>query len=724
MGAIGLVRVTSNRQLAANEAARYTPPVQTENDYTGLAGHIERFWQSAQIAKRPIEQQMLRALRQRTGIYEPDELATIREQGGSEIYMMLTSAKCRAAESWLREILTPDTDKPWGLEPSPMPDLPMSVAQAVIDAVAQMALAAGWDINDARIDEQLLKVKALALQKIRDLSKRIAERHELKIADQFEDGGWHTALSDFIYDLVTFPAAFIKAPILRKRKMRQWVPGPNGVWLPAITEGLRLEYERRSPLDIFPAPAMRHIQRGNLIDRYKYTREDLQSLIGVPGYSKDAIYRVLEQYGNKGYASRAMADVERATLELRRHEEYDHEGTIECLNFWGSCSGEMLEQWNLENGFPLNVEVDPRKEYQIEAWKIARHVIKATINEDPLGQKPYSKASFEEIPGAFWGYGLPDLGRDAQSMCNGAARALANNAAIASGPQVVMYIDRMADGERVTKPYPWKLYQMTSDPQGSNREAVQFYQPNMNVQELLAIYTHFERVFDNVSGFPNYTYGDAKVGGAGRTSSGLAQLMGNVGKGVRRVVVAVDRLVISEIVERTYDYNMEHDPDPTIKGDLRPVARGASALLIKDMAQLRRRELLQATLNPLDAQIIGPKGRAEMLRETIKASDMPVEKILPDDLEMQLNLAGMPPPYQLLGKTGPNASGGPADGVAANGGGTPAAPEVTDVAGQPPQGIEGREATLGYRDGGAIRAPGRYRVSKNEDGSMDVELFE
>jgi len=702
MPAIGLRRVVPNRELAEREERKLSQPDPPQEAYTGIAGHIERFWQEAQIAKRPMEDQMLRALRQRTGIYEPSELGLIREQGGSEIFMMLTSAKCRAAEAWLREILTPDTDKPWGLEPSPMPELPPPVAQAIIQAITEQAMAAGWEIDDRRIDEHLLKIKTLAYQRLKELSKEVAERHELRIADQLADGGWDTALSEFIYDLVTYPAAFIKGPILRKRKVLKWIPSSGGEWLPKVENTLQLDYERRSPFDIFPAPAMRNIQYGNLIDRHRFTREQLQELVGVPGYSRQAIYAVIEQFGAKGYSSRTYHDFERAILELRRHEEYDSEGTIECLNFWGSCSGRMLLDWQFRNGLPVGEKIDPNREYQVEAWKIAGYVIKAQINEDPLGKKPYSKTSFEEIPGAFWGYSLPDLGRDCQGMCNGAARAMANNAAIASGPQVVQYIDRLADGETPSKPYPWKLYQMTSDPQGSNRQAVEFYQPNMNIQELMLIYNHFERVFDNISGFPNYTYGDAKVGGAGRTSSGLAQLMGNVGKGVRRVIKSVDLNVIRPIIGRTYNYNMQFDPDPTIKGDLHPVTSGSAALLVKDMAQLRRRELLQATLNPIDMQIIGVEGRAEMLRETIKAADMPVDKILPDKMTLQLRTAGMPQPHEILGNAGPNAEGGTPDGVA-GAGGTPAGATQTDNAGQPPNGTAIRKATQGFRDGGVVR---------------------
>jgi hypothetical protein len=669
---------------------------------TALSGHIARFWQAAQTAKFPIERQMLRALRQRQGIYEPDDLAMIKESGGSEIFMMLTSAKCRAAESWLREILLPDTDRPWGLEPTPMPDLPPPVQAAIVGAVTQEALAAGWDVSDARIDDRLLKIKTLAFRRMKELSRKIAERHELKIADQFAEGGWEQALSDAIYDLVTFPAAIIKGPFLRNRLERSWVPGPNGVWVTRVTRQLHLEYERRSPFDIFPAPAMRDIQRGNLIDRYRFTREDIQSLRGVPGYSDTALDQVLTDYGMHGYSSWKVHDLERARLELRPSEFYDPEGMIEALNFWGSVPGRLLMEWQYNYKLDLGIKLDPYREYQIEAWKIGRYVIKAIPNPDPLGQKIYDKASFEEIPGAFWGLSVPDVGLDCQRMCNAAARSIANNAAVASGPLSEINVDRLAQGETVTKPYPWKVYQTTTDMTGNNQPAIRFFQPQMNVQELLAIYQHFDGVFDNVTGFPKYSYGDSRVGGAGRTSSGLAQLLGNVGKGVRRVIAACDRGLIRPKVRRTYEFNMEFDPDPTIKFDLRAVAKGSAAVLIKEQTAMRQKELLQMMLNPMDAQIIGAKGRAEMLRPALKNADFDADEILPDSLEMQLLAATMPPPHEMLGKQGPNAPASPGMGGT---GGTPEGAVNLDNAGNPVNGVPQRQAQLGYKDGGVVGRP-------------------
>lgn len=718
MSAIALVRTASNAQIARQSQPREIP--MDSQAMTGLAAHIERFWQAAWQAKLPIERQILCNLRQRNGFYEPNELALIRQQGGSEIYMMLTSAKCRGAESWLREILTNEVDRPWGLETSPMPDLPPVVSKAIIDAVAQLAIAAKWEIDDARIDERLLKLKALAVQRIKEIGDKIAARHEEKIADQFADGGFEDALSDCIYDLVTFPAAIMKGPVVRMTLQREWIGGPTGQWFADVKRKPTYQFERRNPLDIYPAPAMRDMQRGNLIDRYKFTREDFQGLIDLPGYSEDKIKTILERFGEKGFSSHPMNETQRAILELRQNEEYDPEGTIEVLDFWGSVSGHMLMDWAYKTGVNIGEEVKAHREYQVEVLKTGGEVFKATLNPHALGLKPYHKASFEEIPGAFWGKGLPELMRDSAAMCNGSARALANNAAIASGPLVEVQVDRLADGEKVEQVYPWKLYQTTSDKQGANRAAVNFFQPQMNVSELLAIYNHFSREADNATGFPNYTYGDSHVGGAGRTSSGLAQLMGNVGKGVRRVISVMDRRIIKRVVAALYDCNMEHDPDPTIKGDLRPVPKGTAAILIKDEAQRRRMEMLQATANPLDSSIMGTKGRAEMLRSALKGAEFDATKIVPDGLDLELMAATLPPPHVLLGKQGPNAAGPP--GMDA-GGGTPQAPQNLDLAGNRPNGVDQREANQGYKDGGPVRSY-RFRRAIDSEGRGTIEAID
>jgi hypothetical protein len=44
---------------------------------------------------------------------------------------------------------------------------------------------------------------------------------------------------------------------------------------------------------------------------------------------------------------------------------------------------------------------------------------------------------------------------------------------------------------------------------------------------------------------------------------------------------------------------------------------------------VRRIEFLNATANPIDMEIIGPDGRAAILREVVKGLQMPVDDIIP-----------------------------------------------------------------------------------------------
>jgi hypothetical protein len=62
---------------------------------------------------------------------------------------------------------------------------------------------------------------------------------------------------------------------------------------------------------------------------------------------------------------------------------------------------------------------------------------------------------------------------------------------------------------------------------------------------------------------------------------------------------------------------------------------------------LRRNEFLQATANPIDAQIVGIPGRAEILRETAKDLNMDTTRIVPPREQlMQATQAPAPPAPQ------------------------------------------------------------------------------
>ena len=147
--------------------------------------------------------------------------------------------------------------------------------------------------------------------------------------------------------------------------------------------------------------------------------------------------------------------------------------------------------------------------------------------------------------------------------------------------------------------------------------------------ELIGIYNQFAKQADEVTGIPNYIYGSGSgASGAGRTASGLSMLMDNAAKGIKNAIVNVDK-VIEMVVERFYVHNMMYNPDPYIKGDFKVVAKGAMGLLAREAVQVRRNEFLAATNNPVDLQIVGPEGRAYLLRELAKGLQMDTDKLVP-----------------------------------------------------------------------------------------------
>jgi hypothetical protein len=64
--------------------------------------------------------------------------------------------------------------------------------------------------------------------------------------------------------------------------------------------------------------------------------------------------------------------------------------------------------------------------------------------------------------------------------------------------------------------------------------------------------------------------------------------------------------------------------------------------------QLRRGEFLASTANPVDLEIVGIEGRAELLREMVKGLDMPPDRIVPSrqELARREQEKNQPPPQQ------------------------------------------------------------------------------
>jgi hypothetical protein len=671
MAGLNFLRVVDNQTLVKQEeeqaARKSMEERQAEPLMVGLTAYMRNAFDAAKRSKDPIERAMLRALRQRNGEYEPTKMAAIQRQGGSEIYMMITEVKCRAAESWLRDILMDTGTPPWDIKPTPIPDLPEARDQG-IDAilgvrVAEMVGSIGQAPTQADIT-QLKEVIAqeLRFQVLQDAQNR-TDGMKSKIEDQFVEGGFAEAFNEFITDLVTFPAAIIKGPCIRRQRKLSWDTDAEGKTIAVADEQLAPEFERVDPFRFYPEPGISKVKDGYVFEHHPLTRMSLSDLIGVPGYDEDAIRELLTVGNGQSWIN---SDINQEKDELERKHSTEQRPTeiYDALEFWGKVSGKMLLEWGLTDE---EVE-DPTKEYDANVWMVGNYVIKAILNYDPLGEKPYAVTSFIRNPGAFWGKGIPEIIEDVQSVCNAAARSMVNNMGIASGPQVEVNLERIPSNEDITQMHPWRIWQVLNDPLGGSAPAVRFNQPDDNSGSLMAVYQQFSKLADDHSGIPSYLSGDLNVQGAGRTASGLSMLMGSAGKSIRQVVMHIDADIIKLIVHRSFVYNMRYSEDESIKGDAQIIPRGAINLAVKDTVNTRRVEFLQATANEFDMEIIGKDGRAAILREVAKGLQMPEDEVVPTREKVEFNK---------------RSEGGQAQIAPPDGGRTGEQPQTLDQAGNP-----------------------------------------
>lgn len=635
----GLLRVVAPAQLDAAEKAKDEADAQARagaqtQDMSNLAGYIRTqfdiYKRHRNTTQAGWNDRLLAAMRAFDGQYDGAKLSEITKFGGSQVYARLIAMKCRGANSLLRDVyLAPE--RPWSIEPPVDPQIPQNIVDSIrqlIQVELQTMQQAGQPADVNSIRDRTLQLMSGARDACKKRAAKQAQIAGDKIDEILSEGGFYKALAEFLVDLPLFPYAIIKGPVVRIVPTVDWSSGKA-----VIKQKPRLFWYRVSPFDLWWTPGVADIEDAACIERLKFTRADLNDCLDIPGYNIEEIRAVLDEYGAGGIADNwDSTDAERAVLESRENPQFNQSGMISCLLLTGNVQGKLLLQY----GFKPDQIPDPMRDYMVQAWLIGRHVIKVQLSPSPRKRHDYYVTSFEKVPGTPVGNALPDILSDIGDVCNATLRALVNNLSMASGPQVVVNDDRLSADEDGEEMFPWKRWHVTSDPMGNNTQVpVSFFQPESNVQELLAVYEKFSQMADDLSAIPKYMSGSGASGGAGRTSSGLAMLMGNASKILQTVAANVDRDIFEPLLGNLFDMLMLTDTSGMLTGEENVRVMGVAVAVQRETQRSRQLEFLQITANPVDMQIIGPKGRAPVLRAVAQGIGLDGEKIVPSDEDIE-----------------------------------------------------------------------------------------
>lgn len=602
----------NNLKIKAEEAHYESIRESLDTDYyTELAQYVRERWVENRDYKSDISTIIKECDNQRSSKYDDGDVVDCE----TDVFLGITDLKCSACEDWLKDVLVNAADKPWTIEPTPIPDLSDVHKENIRHILKREILARGYppDVvaDKARLEELKTTVGKLELEK----AKESCDEMSNLISDQLTESSWRKVFEQWQSDIVTYPAGILKGPVVKNVKTLKW----NGADLITTVEP-SLTVERIAPQDFYPSPEATNPQdTNNIIEVMRMTKSKLYECIGLPNFNDEAIRLVLFEFGQSFYEWTSFDRPRDEVLPNRWGEAQ----TIDVLDFWGRVTGRLLEEWGIE------VE-DRDAEYECNVWLVDKYVIRALLNPEPLGRRPYHVAHFRKEPGKFWGKGIPQILRDCQRIANASARSLVKNMSISAGPIVELDVNKLDRTEESPERIePWRVYHVDSELNpNSVGPAIRYNLAPSVANELLGVMNRFLSMADELSGVPAYTYG--QMGGMAHTLGGFSLQYSNALKGIKGVLANMDRDGIEPLITQFWTYNMLFSEDDGIKADAKVVAKGSQGILQREQAQARSIETLQVISPFLQSGLVPPQAARDLLVKWSGENGYDISKYFPD----------------------------------------------------------------------------------------------
>ena len=574
----------------------------------------------------------------------------ITNKGGkpqrSTVFVNITRPKTNTAESRLANMLLPTDDRNFGLKPSPVPELTL-LAKKQAEALAQgmqppappaPAPAAPGQPPVAPTGPAPAQPLVDGYQSI-DAASQIEEAAACtkamqdEVDDQLQECGYNGECRKLIHDAAVLGTGVMHGPIIINRMKKSWTPMTDAGQTIHVIEFLKETKpasECVSPWDILTDPSCGndpHAGQG-IFRKRAYTSKQLRDLVKQPGYIKANISKVLEQ-------GPQLPDY----MSERDKRDLKSKGSLsfECWEYWGEFTPEDLQS--------AGVEVDEGSTDLVSGCVIIFNdvVIKGFLNPHESGEIPFDFFVWEADSNSVWGYGVPFLCRPAQRVLNAAWRQLMDNSGLSVGPQIV--VNRRAvtpmDGRwEITGRKLWDLTDTTITDVRQVFSSIEFNNHGEEIQQIINLALKF---VDLETSVPQLEQGEHA--NAPETLGGMIIQQNSTNIVLGRLTKCFDDNITSKHIARYVDWNMAYNPKPEIKGDHNIVARGTSALLVRDIQN-------QALVNLgkfQNAPLIAPMVRwEEWFKECLRAQHIDPATLMKSEAEIaSIAQQQSPPPIQV-----------------------------------------------------------------------------
>lgn len=534
---------------------------------------------TAKSDRRQTEQRWLTDLRQYRGRYEPEEEAKM-DPNRSRTFVRKTRIKVRTVTARMMDLLFPaNHERNYGVKPTPKPSISRQ-QRAEIKALLKQALQK--EPSQADIDEAIR-------QAVADAAGKMA----LTIEDQLAEAKYRDIARKCIRSGNLYGTGIIKAPLVQiKERMRNVFDDASGKW---TVQSMRTAMPFISYVPVWRwYPDMSATQIDDCLYVYEhhiFGRHQLMQLAGRKSFDSAAIIEHIKTNPHGLTETQDYEDDLRSVGERDELTDVDL-GRYDLLERWGWITAEQLSACGIEVPDEQMHEAFFGNVFILPTGKVIRASFRPPVNGMLY---PYHLYNFDYDETSILCDGLAALMRDDQKNLNAATRQTLDNAAATAGPMMEANIRLLPTTERFTDFRPFKVLWRTGDePQAP---AIRVHQVDSRVAELSNIAKMFDENADETSGIPRYLSGENAVQGAAGTAKGLSMLMGNTAIVLKDQVIAYDEGITNPVISGLCKWNMQYNPDESIKGDYDVIATASSSLVAKEVRAQQLTEFATTSAN-------------------------------------------------------------------------------------------------------------------------------
>ena len=603
----------------------------TDEDVGKVVHLVSEKFRKSKDARDSDEERWLQSYRNYRGLYGPDVAFTNTEK--SRVFVKITKTKVLAAYGQLVDVLFGNNKFPITIDPTTLPEGIQAAVHFQKDSQPSPAApsAPGMPPAPPAAPVEMPKPSPTALvfnslpsylqDKFEPVQDRLAEgtsgtpesvnffpameaakKMEKKIHDQLEESNASKQLRTAAFECALFGTGVMKGPFAIDKEYANW--DEEGNYNPTIKTVPKCSSV--SIWNFYPDPDANNMDEAEyVVERHKMSRSQIRALKKRPFFRENAIDDAIangENYKSEYWETLMQDD----SLESAPDR-------FEVLEFWGYVDTDLLEEYDVD----IPKELKDSEQVSVNIWICQGRVLRLVMNPFTPTYLPYYAVPYEVNPYSFFGVGLAENMDDTQTLMNGFMRMAVDNAALSGN--LILEIDEtnMAPGQDLSV-YPGKVFTRQGGAPGQSIFGTKF--PNVS-NENMQMFDKARVLADESTGFPSFAHGQTGVQGVGRTASGISMLMSAANGSIRTVIKNVDDYLLAPLGKSFFNFNMQFDFDPEIKGDLEVKAQGTSSLMANEVRSQRLMQFLGVVQNPMLAdpdKVTNNMSEAALMAEVLK----------------------------------------------------------------------------------------------------------